>query len=145
MSATPADRRTLVIVTLVLGVVVVGCLGHVLWKRSTLASLSTGRGRVVEIEVRSASTGGTSSTQRVPVAEVRLATGETVRAPLEPSSNSPFCCDVGEELDVLYDPADPVHTAQADRVSDLYGPQLAFAGVGTLFLLVLAGGLRRAA
>ena len=35
--------------------------------------------------------GSQSSTQRVPVAELRLRSGETVRAPLEASTQSPWC------------------------------------------------------
>ncbi|HRG98075.1 MAG TPA: DUF3592 domain-containing protein [Polyangiaceae bacterium] len=143
-SSKPADRRTLTILALVLAAVVVGSVAHIFWKRSTLATLTTGRGRVVEIERRSGHTGGKSTTQRIPVAEVRLATGALVRAPLEPSSNSPFCCDVGEELDVLYDPADPAGTAQANKAGDLYGPQAAFAAVAGLFLVVIGAALRRA-
>jgi len=138
--AQAADRRTLVWVALALAVALVGSLAHAGYRYSKLDLYERASGVIVEVEERRG-TGSQSSTQRVPVAELRLRSGETVRAPLEASSNSPFCCEVGEELEVLYDPSDLSGTALANRFGDLYGPQLLFAVVAGLFLLLVGRGL----
>lgn len=138
--AQAADRRTLVWVALALAVALVGSLAHAGYRHSKVDLYERASGVIVEVEERRG-TGSQSSTQRVPVAELRLRSGETVRAPLEASSNSPFCCEVGEGLEVLYDPSDLSGTALANRLGDLYGPQLLFAVVAGLFLLLVGRGL----
>ena len=138
--AQAADRRTLVWVALALAVALVGSLAHAGYRYSKVDLYERASGVIVEVEERRG-TGSQSSTQRVPVAELRLRSGETVHAPLEASSNSPFCCEVGEELEVLYDPSDLSGTALANRFGDLYGPQLLFAVVAGLFLLLVGRGL----
>lgn len=132
--AAPKDRM-LTFVGLGLALAVVGALGNAGWTRYSLTSLSSATGRVVEVEQRAASVN--ARPQRVPVAEVSLAPGQAVRVPLESSSNSPFCCEVGEQVEVYFDPSDPARSAKADVLGDLYGPQLLVAAVAGLFLVAV--------
>jgi hypothetical protein len=138
--ADTADRRTLAWVALALVVAMVGSFGHAGYRYSKVDLYERAPAVIVEIDERRG-TGSQSSTQRVPVAELSLGSGETVRVPLEASSNSPFCCDLGEKLEVLYDPSDLPGTALANRFGDLYGPQLLFGVVAGLFLLFVGRGL----
>lgn len=141
MASKPADRRTLVGVALALSVVVLACAAHAAWTRSETARLARADGEVIDVEVRTSSR--SEGSQRVPIARFTPAASGPVVAPLEPSSNSPFCCDVGQAVTILYDPASPRETARADLFADLYGPQAAFGGVAACFLLVVTRALRR--
>jgi hypothetical protein len=80
--------------------------------------------------------------QRVPVAMLALPSEAPRRVALEGSSNSPFCCEVGEQVEVLYDAEDVDGTATVDRATELYGVQLLVAAVAAVFLLPLGFALR---
>lgn len=137
------DDRLLKTVAAVLVVVLVAALAHAAVRASEVARLERGSAEIVEIEARRGA-GSRANPQRVPVGVLELPSGERVRVALESSSNSPFCCEVGERVEIVYDGADLAGTARVDRITELYGPQLLFASVAALFFVPLVFALRRA-
>ncbi|GAB4197503.1 MAG: hypothetical protein OHK0013_05690 [Sandaracinaceae bacterium] len=137
------DDRLLKTVAAVLVVVLVAALAHAAVRASEVARLERGSVEIVEIEARRGAA-SRANTQRVPVGVLELPSGERVRVALESSSNSPFCCEVGERVEIVYGGADLAGTARVDRITELYGPQLHFASVAALFLVPLVFALRRA-
>ena len=141
MSEVPNQKLLIALVT-GCALVALGCFAHIGWTFHSLGALTRAEGRVVEIEARRSTTGA-SDTRLVPVAELVTADGETRRLRLDTSANSPFCCEVGEAIGLLYDPASPETSVRYDHPGDLYGPQAVFGLVALVFAVPLGFALRR--
>jgi hypothetical protein len=135
------DTRLLRNVAVALVVVFVAALAHAGLRAWTVAGYERAPAEIVEVEARRG-TGNQASTRLVPIAVLALPSEARRRVALERSSNSPFCCDPGERVEVLYDAEDVEGTATVDRVTELYGVQLLVAAVAGLFLLPLGVALR---
>ncbi|MBX3271383.1 MAG: DUF3592 domain-containing protein [Sandaracinaceae bacterium] len=140
MSEVP-NRRLLIGLVAGCSLVALLCAAHVAWTFHSIGALTRAEGRIVEIEALQA-TVNPRATTLVPVAELVTADGETRRLRLSGSSNSPFCCEVGEAVALLYDPASPEDSVRLDHPGDLYGPQAVFGLVALGFAAVLALALR---
>jgi hypothetical protein len=104
-------------------------------RRRFLAGSRTAPGTVVEVRVRGVGRNAVS----VPVLEYRTPDGAVHRA--ESWMGSGFRgFEVGEEVTVRYDPADPSRV-EVDSFAVLWGLALLRAGYAALFLLLGAGAL----